>query len=271
MISTIKTHWEERLSDGTPEDFKLETSDSFIRCSVNAGETFLAPLQCQHDLEQHIRSRDGRSEISGLIHVARQGGTLFDIGAHAGIVSALFCGFNPANRAYSFEPSPASVERIRAIRALNHLEGRMFVQPYAIGRAKATMEMLVDPAGGYVQTQRFEHSMWSEPQKLEVKVEGIADASERLGVIPDFIKLDIEGYEYEAISGAIDYLARNQPVILLELHLNYLEERKVSAKEIVEMLSGRGYSFFTYAGTPLRPRSLYDSPLQSVRVLARAI
>ena len=130
--------------------------------------------------------------------------------------------------------------------------------------------MLIDPASGYVQTQRFEHSMWATPRRMEVSVETIPDASDRLRVIPDLIKLDIEGYEYEAISGAQSFLSKHKPALLLELHLNYLDERKLSAKELLSMLTACGYSFFTYAGTELRPREIYDSPLSNLHVLARA-
>ena len=84
------------------------------------------------------------------------------------------------------------------------------VEPVAIGRTHARLEMLVDPGGGYVQVQRFEHSMWDAPQKIEVDIESLPEASARLGVIPDFIKLDIESYEYEAIDGARSFLAGAQ-------------------------------------------------------------
>jgi hypothetical protein len=130
--------------------------------------------------------------------------------------------------------------------------------------------MLIDPASGYVQAQRFKHSMWATPRRIEVSVETIPDASDRLGVIPDLIKLDIEGYEYEAICGAQTFLSKHKPVLLLELHLNYLDERNLSAKELVSMLTSCGYSFFTHAGTALRPREIYDSPLSDVHILARA-
>jgi len=56
---------------------------------------------------------------------------------------------------------------------------------------------------------------------------------------------------------------------LIELHLNYLEERKLSPKTLVHALVECGYSFFTYGGAPLRAKELYDSPLQGIRFAAK--
>ena len=230
----------------------------------------LAPLECHIELNFHTRTPEGRAELSGIASAALRGGTLFDIGAHAGVISALFCAARPENKVHSFEPSPLSQKRLAVMRDLNRFGERMIIEPVAVGREKATLEMLVDPGGGYVQIQRFEHSMWKEPQKIQVPVESIPDIVARLGVIPDFIKLDIESFEYEAIDGARAFLARHRPELFMELHLNYLEERKLSPKQLVTMLTDCGYSFFTYGGTPLKSSDLYDSPLQGIRFVAKA-
>lgn len=259
-----------RLNRGPIKDMTLEPSGLSIRCTIDHHWSFLAPQECQYDLSLHNSTQEGRAEISGIAEVALRGGTLFDIGAHAGIISALFCAGRSTNKVYSFEPSPVSQKRLEAIRALNQIEDRMFIQPSAIGSDRAKLEMLLDPAGGYVQIQHFEHTAWAAPQRIVVEVESIPQAAERLGVIPDFIKLDIEGYEYEALKGAASFLSEHQPLLLFELHHNYLEERGLSSRQVMTMLSDCGYVFSTYTGQPLSAGFIADSPLQGLRFLARA-
>jgi methyltransferase FkbM-like protein len=145
----------------------------------------------------------------------------------------------------------------------------MRIEQCGIGEKSAVVEMAIDPVGGYVQTQRFDHSMWGTPQPINVKIESISDAAARLNVIPQFLKIDIEGYEFEAIKGSLQFIARHKPVIFLEVHLNYLDQRKLSARSLVGMLLEAGYAFYTSAGTRLRPSEVYDSPLQIVRIVAR--
>lgn len=269
LLDYIKHRMEKRIGEGADLDLALETSDSVIRCVVDRRWSFLAPINCQGDFYYHLLP-EGRPELAGVARLAIEGGTLFDLGAHAGIVSAMFCAAKAGNKAYSFEPSPFSVERLKAIRSLNHLEDRMFIEPVGIGERRATVDMLLDPGSGYIQTQAFAHSMQAGAQTIQIPIESIPDAAARLNVIPDIIKLDIEGYEYEAVKGAQAFLAKHQPVILFELHLNYIEERGLSGQTVVEMLSECGYSFFTYGETQLRPKDVYDSPLKNLRLLLRA-
>jgi FkbM family methyltransferase len=265
----IRDRIEQRMNAGPILEVRLEPVAPSIRCFVADKYSFLAPRECQRELDFHTHTQEGRAELSGIAEGALRGGTLFDIGAHAGLISAIFCAARPGNQVYSFEPSPISQKRLAAMRDLNQFDARMRVEPVAIGREKATMEMLIDPGGGYVQVQRFEHSMWDAPQKIQVPIESLPEASARLGVVPNFIKLDIESFEYEAIDGARAFLAEHKPELFIELHLNYLEERKLSPKELVQALTDCGYSFFTYGGTPLKAKELYDSPLQGIRFVAR--
>ena len=266
----IRDRIEQRLNAGPVIPITVQRVANSLRAQVGEHYAFFAPVGCQMELDFHTNTQEGRAELSGIAAAALRGGTLFDIGAHAGIISALFCAARPENRVHSFEPSPISQKRLEEMRDLNEFGSRMRVEPVAIGRTHAKLEMLVDPGGGYVQVQRFEHSMWDAPHKIEVDIESIPEASARLGVIPDFIKLDIESYEYEAIDGARAFLAEHQPELFIELHLNYLEERKLAPRTFVNTLVECGYQFFTYGGTPLKPSALYDSPLQGIRFVARA-
>jgi FkbM family methyltransferase len=194
---------------------------------------------------------------------------LFDVGAHSGVVSALFCAANAHNRVFSFEPSPILAERLSEIRELNRFGDRMHIEQIGIGDATKTVEMLLDPVGGFVQVQRFAHTMWGTPHPVPVKIERLSDAAARLGVVPNFLKLDVEGYEQEVVAGALEFLAEHKPVIFFELHLNYLDQRNLSARVVVEMLGRCGYRFYTCGGALLKAKQLYDSPLPSVHVVAR--
>jgi FkbM family methyltransferase len=269
LVVRIRDHVIQRLNAGPVMEIKIETGADSLRCHVADHYSFLTPLDCQFELEYHTETQEGRAELSGIAEGALRGGILFDIGAHAGLISAIFCAARPGNTVYSFEPSPQSQKRLALMRDLNGFGPRMQIEPVAIGREHATLEMLVDPGGAQVQVQRFEHSMWDAPERIEVNVESLPEAAARLGVIPDFIKLDIESYEYEAIDGARDFLAEHRPELFIELHLNYLEERKLVPRTLVKMLVECGYQFFTYGGMALKPSELYDSPLQGIRFVAR--
>lgn len=249
---------------------KLEEASTAVVCRIDDSLSFSAPVACKNDLAHYATSFEGRAEFAALAQAAGDpGGILFDIGAHCGLISAMWCAAKPGNRVFSFEPSPALVRRVAEIRDLNQFGDRMHVNQIGIGESNGTTAMLMDPVGGFVQSRHFDHTMWSAPESIEVAIESIEAASSRLKVVPDFIKLDIEGYEYEAIKGSAAFLSQHRPVIFLELHLNYLEQRKLSPRSVVELLQQSGYSFFTYGGEELEAADVYGSPLGIYHVVAR--
>ena len=265
-----KRHFLAQSIDKVETQISLEESPAAIVCRIDDKLSFSAPLACKDDLAHYATSFEGRAEFAALSRSAgHPGGVLFDIGAHCGLISALWCAAKPANRVFSFEPSPALVRRVTEIRELNQFGNRMNVNQVGIGESNGMTAMLMDPIGGFVQSRHFNHTMWSAPESIEVTIESIAAASARLNVVPDFIKLDIEGYEYEAIKGSASFLSQHRPVIFLELHLNYLEQRKLSPQSVVELLVKYGYSFFTYAGAQLTPSEVFGTPLAIYHLVAR--
>ena len=58
-------------------------------------------------------------------------------------------------------------------------------------------------------------------------------------------------------------------MIFLELHLNYLEERKIAPRAVIELLEHAGYSFFNYAGGAVKAAEILGSPLGIYHVVAR--
>ena len=266
--NSVKRRMAEKFVAPVTSQIKIEETSGALKCTID-DISFLAPLDCVHELNYFAETNEGRSEFDGIARAVRGGGVLFDIGAHSGLISALFCAAHPANRVFSFEPSPLSCQRLTTIRDLNRFGDRMQIQHSGIGKTSAVVKMEFDPVGGYVQTQRFDHTMWAAPQPIDVKIESISDAAARLNVIPAFLKIDIEGYEFEAIQGALDFVARYKPLIFLEVHLNYLETRQLSAKSLMMMLLDAGYQFYTTGGAKLKPSDVYDSPLPIVRIIAR--
>jgi len=265
-----KRHFLGQSIDQVDTRITLEESRSAIVCRIDDALSFSAPVACKNDLAHYAASFEGRAEFAVLSQAAgAPGGVLFDIGAHCGLISALWCAAKPGNQVFSFEPSPALVQRVTEIRELNQFGDRMNVNQVGIGEANGTAAMLMDPVGGFVQSRHFDHTMWSAPEAIEVTIESIEAVSARLKVVPDFIKLDIEGYEYEAIKGSAAFLSQHQPAIFLELHLNYLEQRKLSPQSVVELLQQCGYSFFTYAGAELKAADIYGSPLGVYHLVAK--
>lgn len=229
----------------------------------------VVPDAARADVAAIVNDRFAAQELAAIRAGAGPGGRLLDVGAHRGLVGAFYCAGDPAARAWCFEPSPPLAEACRTLAGLNGLEGRMQVCEAALGATPGRQAMLFDPVGGYVQVQRYAHTMWSEPQKIEFQVDTVDAFCSREQVVPTLIKIDVEGFEGEVLRGAAETLRRLRPALLVELHLSFLADRGVSPGDLLQPLVAEGYRYFLLDGRPVEVSALCDCPLNRLHFLAR--
>lgn len=64
----------------------------------------------------------------------------------------------------------------------------------------------------------------------------------------DFMKLDLEGYEFKALSGAQDTLTRCKPRMVIEVYTLLLERAGATPAMLFDLLKGLGYGWNTEMG-----------------------
>lgn len=57
----------------------------------------------------------------------------------------------------------------------------------------------------------------------------------------NLIQLDVEGYELEALSGAIETIKKNKPVLCIEFFESWLNRYNTSSNQILDLLDNLGY------------------------------
>jgi FkbM family methyltransferase len=202
-------------------------------------------------------------EMSSFIDIAANAKTLFDVGADRAIFSLVFCGAGDGRRAVAYEPSPSRFAEAARLTALNGVDGRLTLRQAALGMIHGRASGTLFADGTMIPGSRDPTGTAADVEMTTVDRE--VDA---LGLVPDVMKIDVEGYEYEVLRGAQALLRTRKPVLCLELHLDLLERRGISPIELVANLQSHGYRFRSCVGRPLDPSDISDSLHAILRFVA---
>jgi len=232
-----------------PPGAKVELSfgDDGGWLTIEGGPSVAIPGECRPDLEQHLATREAAAEFERFLRHARTPGFLFDVGANNGLFSVAYCLAHPANRAVAFEPSLPLVARIQEMARLNGVDQRLQVIAKAVADSAGDRQLMLAANGDFVQVVPFKGTAQNEWQSVAIATTTL-DLASAGSAPPTILKIDVEGFEWEVVRGGMSLIATARPTVFLEVHLNYLEQRAISPRDVVEPLAACGYRFTDLAG-----------------------
>jgi FkbM family methyltransferase len=146
-------------------------------------------------------------------HTITRGSVVFDLGANVGLYSLLAGTLvGPEGKVFSFEPVPDNIRFLRKHLEINKVTNCVIWET-AVGKTEGTAYFDRGPNrfAGHLSGQS-EHSLGVQVIVLDNLV-----SSGELPP-PDFIKCDIEGGEFDALSGTSGTLEKYGPTIFLATH-----------------------------------------------------
>ncbi len=200
----------------------------------------------------------------------RPGMTVLDLGAHHGLYTLLASKLvGRKGRVIAFEPSPRERQRLAKHIKLNGADN-VSVEDCALGAESGEADLfLADGANDWCNSLR--RPAESRGQTVRVQVRRLDDVVSQLGLSKlDFLKMDVEGAELDALRGATRILGDAvRPVILAEVYDIRTSPWGYAARDIVRFVSKLNYRWFSLRedGT-LEPvsaeQSSYDANLVAV-------
>jgi FkbM family methyltransferase len=103
----------------------------------------------------------------------------------------------------------------------------------------------------------------SDRQRMAQMVTIDAVLAEHQHFRPDLVKLDIQGFELEALSGATS-IFRQSEMLIVETSLFEFMRRQPIARDVIAFMAERGYDIYDIAGFLRRP---YDGALGQIDVV----
>ena len=172
-------------------------------------------------------------------------GIVLDVGAYRGITTQWFS--HRAKRVYAFEPMPENILSIRRAIEVRNIQNVEIIDKAVTNRVGESEFYICEVKGhnslGKVGTSKIVDSIIVETTTIDnfAKIQHIETI--------DFLKIDVEGFEYEVLNGAEGllrhHLIRN---ILFEVSQEPLKSLNKSAGPIYDLLLDNGYSICNLDG-----------------------
>lgn len=140
----------------------------------------------------------------------KDGDTIFDIGGNVGLHSSYFTIRNKNSQIYTFEPLPENADYLKKLIAKNKFTNINLIQ-----KAVSTKSGKV-----YFDRDKNNHQghISQIPSDLTVDMISLDDFITEKKVRPNFIKIDVEGFEGDVLDGYKNTIQLSYPVIIIEIH-----------------------------------------------------
>jgi FkbM family methyltransferase len=203
----------------------LKTGGRGLRSDLPGGEVVYASPECRY-------LSWNPAEYTAFRAAVKPGMTALDIGANVGAYSLLLGQWvGPAGAVFAFEPAPAARRGLQRHIELNALGGVVRAVAAAVGAASSKARFVLESTAG---EGRLASARDDGAVTLDVAVTSIDDFCTREKLTPDFIKIDVEGAELDALRGARQTIhrTRGRLALFIEMHPSIWRESGVTISDM---------------------------------------
>lgn len=171
--------------------YPIKTRYGRIYC--NLGESVCLPLLRYGEYPHWRPDEDGVNRVP-----LTKDSVVLDIGANIGVTARIFAA--RAGHVHAFEPAPRALPLLKANTAdLPNIT----IHQVALSDQTGTAH--------FAEREALDVSSLAD-EGIEVPMQTV----DSLGLRPDFIKIDVEGYEHRVLMGAKETLKESHPVVMFE-------------------------------------------------------
>lgn len=186
------------------------------------------------------------NEIQMISSLISEGSIILDIGANIGYYSLCLSPIvGKTGVIHAFEPVEQNFQKIKVAIDRNNISN-IVVNKVAVGSEAGTLTLFV--AGDVENSGSASVVIGSTTRNQPIQVEMITGDDYLLTQDVeqvDFIKIDIEGFELEALTGLSKLLSRDDaPIIFYENNASILEKREIPLTAVADFLASCGYQYW---------------------------
>ncbi|PIQ99565.1 MAG: hypothetical protein COV66_10435 [Nitrospinae bacterium CG11_big_fil_rev_8_21_14_0_20_45_15] len=210
----------------------------------------------EHQHYYFYGSHDERYEINNISRLLRPGDVCWDIGGNIGFYTCFFAqSVGPLGKVVSFEPSSFTMKFLRENIELNHFDNVELVQK-GLGEKKGIAELYFQNMEiGQGTASLLKIDGYDKVEKIETdKMDNF------LEILPPpvFMKIDVEGLQFDVIKGGEALIQKHLPLIMIELK----DSSESMVRGVDEFFAAKGYSVYEFKKDSLSPLKGLSFPLR---------
>lgn len=180
----------------------------------------------------HLANDYEPSLVKVINYYLPKGGVLVDVGANEGYFTLLAA--SKGAYVYAIEPSRANLKLLMKNVEKNGFQDLVVPLPYAAGDENKPIAF----------NESMLNGMWSSvgsgktnflSRETQVEMRRIADI---IDVIPNVVKIDVEGFEADVVAGALPWVTRKETVWIIEMD-------DTITTSIIQLFRCAGYHIYT--------------------------
>lgn len=192
-----------------------------------------------------------KSETEAFVDRLKKGGVCVDVGAnfgHYALVAANLMG--EEGLVVAFEPHPQCFTLLKENAELA-LHGNLVLEQAALGDEEGRLDLftsLDNPGGHSFSSNHVRRVGKGVGKKVAVQTYTLDKYLSRSGINRpvDIIKIDVEGFEYRVLQGALETIRRDRPVVFCEVPPAGLQSFGNSYHQVLKFFSDLSYRFTVF-------------------------
>lgn len=226
------------------------------------------PFMSLHILEHGEWETPVRRELKREL---QKGGVFVDIGANIGLHTLYATTLiGETGKVIALEPHPVTRELLRKNLEINGLLDRVTISPLAVSNeddATVLFEYFAEhPAmSGLKVSQEILEKFNGTLERINVNTITVDTLIERCAVVPDLIKIDVEGFEYSVLQGCVKTIQTHKNVRFLVEYEKLMAESVMQpgiGQKIAEFFEERKFNIFRIDEKGLYPLSYAEFLLE---------
>jgi FkbM family methyltransferase len=211
-------------------------------------------------LKLHRKTNTMPTYFDRLRHMKSLGfspSVIFDCGAHIGRWTKEVAAIFPEASFFLFEPNTQLIDRIKRNLARVSADYTVFVNAVADEEKEVFLNLWENTDVMMSSSSLLSHVQGEPTQKVRAEVVTLDQIAGKHKVVPELVKLDLQGAELAALQGATELLKKTE-VFIIEFGVLEAYIGRTTPKELVNIMYDSGYSLYDIVDLRYRP---YDGAL----------